>query len=82
MEIKKILASAGYKDARNKIDEWMKRLKTAKADEALRISDEKATFFNKMKDSAPELYSVLAIDEKTLSGIIFKKLTGMDVIID
>jgi hypothetical protein len=80
--LENLTKTKGYKDAEKKISSWEIRLEKADVDEAKRILDEKDKFFTKMRSAKPELYEVFAIDDKTLSENIYKKITGDEIIID
>ncbi len=71
-----------YKNAKAQIASLMQKLDAAKKDDVAKLRDEKAEFFQKMKETNPRLYSAFQIDDNDLSRKIHKKLTGRDVIID
>ncbi len=81
-DLKKTLSSKEYKDASAKISAWKKKLATADRSAVLKIRDEKGAFFQSMLKTNPGLYSIFSVDDKTLAQMIFKKLTGQDVVID
>jgi hypothetical protein len=82
MKLKELMASESYKDARKRIDGWKKRLDEADIAEALSIDDEKRAFFSQLRRSHPEICRLLKADEKIISEIVYKRLTGMDVVLD
>ncbi len=71
-----------YKGAQAKIALLAQRLDAAKKADVAEIRDEKAEFFQKMRETNPRLYSAFRIDDNQLSRKIHKKLTGKDVIVE
>ena len=82
MDLKKMLGSKEYKEARAKIAQWHARLKKADGPELLSVRDEKSAFFASMMKENPKLYLAFQIDDKSLSEEIYKKLSGRDIILD
>jgi hypothetical protein len=82
MDLMKLIKSKEYKDASARIASWKAKLAKAGPEEAMKVRDEKSEFFGKMRGSSPALYSAFQLDDKTLSEMIYKKLTGREVVID
>jgi hypothetical protein len=82
MKLGELIKSREYQDARKMIAAWRGRLEKGGQDEAVKVRDEKAAFFQQMRKARPDLYTAFQVDDKTLSEAIFKKLTGRDIIID
>ncbi|MEW6036251.1 MAG: hypothetical protein AB1529_06570 [Candidatus Micrarchaeota archaeon] len=82
MKLGELIKSKEYQDAKKRISAWRGRLEKGGQDEAVKVRDEKAPFFQQMRERRPDLYTAFQIDDKTLSEAIFKKLTGRDVILD
>lgn len=82
MKVSELVKSKEYLNAKAKIRSWKERLNRASEPEVMRIRDEKAAFFSQMREQNPQLYTALEILDKELSEMIFKRITGEDVIID
>lgn len=82
MDLDKLISSERYKDALRRVAAWKGRLETADRAEAMRVREENAAFFTRMRESDPELYSVFQLSDKELSEMIFKRMTGKDITID
>lgn len=82
MDLKKMLGSKEYRDARARIDAWKARLGKGGAKDAEAVRDEKAEFFAIMRKADPGLYAAFQIDDKSLSETIYRKITGKDIILD
>jgi hypothetical protein len=67
-----------YSKALNRVMGWKKRLATADKSEVTQISQEMREFFGLMKQTNPRLYEVFSSNDKELSDIIHKKLTGAE----
>lgn len=81
MKLDEILKSKEYLDARTRVGGWRSRLAKGDAKEAARVRDEKAAYFAKMKKGNPQVYAAFQLDDKTLSEMIFEKLTGKKITI-
>ena len=81
-KLENLAKSKGYKDAEKRITSWKRRLEKADPEEAMRIMDERNSFFTQMRETEAELYSVFEIDDKVLGELIYKKLTGEEIVID
>ncbi|MFH0885441.1 MAG: hypothetical protein V1861_07065 [Candidatus Micrarchaeota archaeon] len=82
MKLSELIKSKEYLDAKAKVKGWKVRLEKGDAKEAVRVRDEKSAFFAGLRNTRPDLYAAFHVDDKTLSEIIFKTLTGKEVIID
>ena len=82
MDVRKLIGSKEYKEARSKVEKWKARLEKGSREDAVAVRDEKAEFFAKMRKASAPLYTAFQIDDKTLSEMIFKKLTGKEIMID
>ncbi len=82
MRLTELVKSKGYVEASEKVGRWTRALETADALSARRIRDEKAAYFSRMKAETPSLYAAFQMDDKALSEIIQRKLTGEDSVID
>lgn len=83
MDVRKIINSKEYKNAKTRISKWKLQLSDAKSkDEINQIKDEKTLFFNEMKKNHPITYGALRINDKELSESIYERLTGKQIIID
>jgi hypothetical protein len=83
MDIGEVLKSEEYLQAKNRIDEFRGRAEEmGQEDGLLELYREIEGFFSLMQEKRPHMYSLFEIDEKELAGLIRKKLTGEDAIID
>ncbi len=82
MDLDKLIASEGYKDALRRVASWKERLAKGDMAEAMKVRQENAAFFSRMRKSEPELYAVFQLSDKELSEMIYKKMTGKDITID
>lgn len=82
MKLDELVKSREFLDTKAKVGGWRDRLGKADANETLKVRDEKAAFFGSLKKSRPDLYAAFQIDDKALSEMIFRNLTGKDIIID
>ena len=82
MDLNVIMNSKEYKDAADRVAKWKERIEKGGPDEAIKVRDEKMKFFSEMRDKRPDLYAVFELDDKTLSEMFHKKVTGEDIIID
>lgn len=82
MNLDKLIASEGYKDALRRVAAWKERLENGDVAEAMLVRQENAAFFSRMRKSDPELYSLFQLSDKELSEMIYKKMTGKDITID
>ena len=71
-----------YQDALRKVMGWKKRLGRADKAEAMKVLEEKKVFFGRMRGDSPRLYEVFRINDKELSELAVKIITGIDSIID
>jgi hypothetical protein len=71
-----------YQDALRKVMGWKKRLSTADKTEALKVLEEKKAFFGMMRRESPRLYEVFRINDKELSELAMKRISGTDSKID
>jgi hypothetical protein len=71
-----------YQDAVRKVMGWKKRLTKADKAEALKVLEEKKAFFGRMRKESPRLYEAFRINDKELSELAVKIITGIDSIID
>jgi hypothetical protein len=82
MKPDELVKSKEFLDARAKVSGWRGRLEKADEKETIRVRDEKSAFFTNLRRTRPDLYTAFQIEDKTLSEMIFKNLTGKDIIID
>ena len=82
MDLNALKNSKEYKDADEKVSKWKDRIINGDKGEALKVGSEKREFFDKMKATMPQLYLSFEMDDKDLSEMIFKKMTGKDIIIN
>jgi hypothetical protein len=82
MNLDDILKSKEYLDARARVGRWKSRLDKGDAKEAAKVRDEKAAYFAKLRKDSPRVYVAFQIDDKTLSELIYKKITGKEITID
>ncbi len=82
MDLDALLSTDGYRAARARIASWKEILLKGGRAEALKVRDEKTSFFAAMRRSAPELYAVFQVEDRELSEIIYEKIRGKKVTID
>jgi hypothetical protein len=82
MDLKGMLKSKEYKSALIRISEWKRRLERGGKDEAEKVRGEKVAFISGLKKSRPDLYLAFQLDDKALSELIYKKMTGKDATLD
>lgn len=82
MKPSELLKSKEFKEASQRVAAWKSRLEKGGQDDVLKVRDEKAAFFGKMRETRPDLYAAFRVEDKTLGETIFKKLTGQDVVMD
>lgn len=80
--MKELITSKEFTEARRKITAWNERLEKADKITAMGIKKEKTVFFEHMRKSRPDLYAAFQMDDKILSEVIFKKVTGEEIVID
>ncbi len=81
-KMRRVSGSKDFKEAEAKIANWKDAIEKASNKEIKQISSEKNSFFNKMRETRPELYMIFMIDDKTLSERISEKTTGRRIVID
>jgi hypothetical protein len=82
MNLKELMNSKEYKDARARLGSWAGRLKSGDKEDALRVRDEKRAYFENLIKVQPNIYTVLKLDDKTLSEKIYKIINGKEARID
>lgn len=77
-----LLKTKEYREARIKINYWKGSLLNSNNNETKRILDEKVEFFQQMRETNPQMYSIFQTDDKEMGEMIYQKLTGRSIIID
>jgi hypothetical protein len=77
-----VLGSEKYRDARARVDEWAERIRIGQKDAAVAVLREKNAYFSSMRKNSPGLYAFFEADDRSISRMGLRKITGEDVIID
>lgn len=77
-----VLGSDKYRDARTRVDAWAERIRTGEKDASVAVLREKNAYFSSMRKNSPGMYAFFEADDRSISRMGLRKITGEDVILD
>ncbi len=79
--LRRILASAEYKQASEKAARIRKGIEAASDFRLDRLIADAQQFFGELRERNPTIYAIMNVQEKEIAELAFRKKTGLEIII-